>query len=68
MADPEPFYPTVSFAFSPVRGETLLHQLWVDQWGHAEWRQVPMIELGEDKKPARAPSIAGFVPEEDEGE
>jgi hypothetical protein len=64
----EAFYPTVSFAFSVVKGKTILHQLWVDQWGRSEWRPVPLMQIDDAGKLTRAPSIAGFVPEEDEGE
>jgi hypothetical protein len=48
---PETFYPTVCFGFSMLKDKTILHQMFVDQWGTAEWRPVPMIELNEKKRP-----------------
>ena len=66
MAEPESYYPTMSFAFSPIDGKTILHQLWVDQWGHSKWTPVPMMQIDDNGKMVRVPSIAGYVPEEDE--
>ena len=61
--DKEPYYPTVAFGFIMLEGKTILHQMWVDQWGKVEWRPVPMLDL---PKHTRSDSIAGFVPEEEE--
>jgi len=54
----ETFYPTVCFGFSMLKDKSVLHQMYVDQWGHSEWRPVPMIELGK-----RNECVADTVPE-----
>lgn len=56
------FHPTCAFGFSPINGKQRLHQLWVGEDGSLSWRPVPYIQV----KGERAPSVAGYVPEEDE--
>ena len=66
MADGgEIFVPTISFGFILKAKEKHLHQMWVDQWGHIEWRPVPMIREGVVKNFKAA--VAGYVPEDEEG-
>ena len=59
--DKEEYYPTVCFGFILVKDKTILHQMWVDQWGHSDWRPVPMVTL--DK--TRTPAAVGFVPDDE---
>lgn len=55
------FMPTVMFGFMLKDGKNILHQMWVTPLGLTEWRQVPMLELTTDRKPA----VAGYLPDED---
>ena len=64
MSESEQFHATVAFGWSGPKGEEKLHQLWVGDHGTLDWRMVPTIVEGLQKK--RTPSIAGFIPEEDE--
>ncbi len=57
---------TISFGLLLRKGEKHLHQMFVDQWGHIDWRPVPMIKEGMVKNFHSA--IAGFVPQDEEGE
>lgn len=54
--------PTIQFGFQLVEGEQILHQLWITPMGLTEWRPVPMIELG----PQRKPAVAGYYEDEDD--
>ena len=58
------FQPTLFFGFQLVKGEQLLHQMWVNQQGLSEWRPVPVIQEGPQTK--RPDAIAGYVPEDQE--
>ena len=62
MAD-EQLYPVMFFGFNLVKGEQVLSQMYVDQWGNSTWQPVPMINV--DDKP-KTPAIAGYVPEDQE--
>ena len=62
MAD-EQLYPVMFFGFNLVKGEQVLSQMYVDQWGNSQWKPVPMINVGDKPK---TPAIAGYVPEDQE--
>ena len=61
-AEPDEFLPTVCFGFQMVKGEQVLHQMYVTPMGLTQWRPVPMIELG----PTREPCVAGTLSDADE--
>lgn len=60
--DPEEFIPVAFFGFQMEGDKQVIYQLWSTAFGKQEWRPVPMIELG----PQRNPSVAGFLPEDDD--
>lgn len=60
--DHDEFLPTVCFGFMLKNGQTLLHQMWVTPMGRTEWREVPMLELTPNRKPA----VAGYLEDDDE--
>jgi hypothetical protein len=55
--------PTIQFGFLlDSHDKHILHQMWVTPMGLTEWRPVPMIELGQQRKP----SVAGYLGDDDE--
>ena len=63
MSDPNEYLPVAQFSFILIEGEkTALHQLWVTPFGQSEWRPVPTIELGKQRKPA----VAGYLEDDDD--
>lgn len=61
-ANQDEFMPTIMFGFMLKDGKNILHQMWVTPMGLTEWRQVPMLELSSERKPA----VAGYLEENDE--
>ena len=60
----ETFYPTVAFGFSGPKGKERLHRMWIGTAGTLDWRPEPMLDLATGA--IRPPSIAGYVPQEEE--
>ncbi len=63
MPNSDEYLPTIQFGFQLTSdNREILHQLWVTPMGLTEWRPVPMIELG----PQRKPAVAGYLEGDDD--
>ena len=61
IAKQDEFLPTMMFGFQLEDDKTVLCQMWVTPLGLSEWRPVPMVELGSNRKP----TVAGYLDEDD---
>jgi hypothetical protein len=55
---------TLAFIKDELTGRMMLNQLWLDDLGLTEWRQVPMINRGDPVR--RNPAVVGVAPPDEE--